>query len=87
MSRSVMTNDNDPRHGTVNGYSNLRCRCARCKAAQAVVVKERRARRRQEIDPKDIRHGTVSFYQNHGCRCTRCKEVKRIFYKGWREKP
>lgn len=25
----------DPRHGTLNGYSNLKCRCDRCKAAAA----------------------------------------------------
>lgn len=24
---------NDPRHGTVNGYTNLRCRCSRCRKA------------------------------------------------------
>jgi hypothetical protein len=26
----------DPRHGTVNGYSNLECRCDRCREAHRV---------------------------------------------------
>jgi hypothetical protein len=26
-------NDDDPRHGTVNGYGNLKCRCDRCREA------------------------------------------------------
>lgn len=25
----------DPRHGTMNGYNNLRCRCDRCREAWA----------------------------------------------------
>jgi hypothetical protein len=25
----------DPRHGTHNGYANLRCRCEACRAANA----------------------------------------------------
>ncbi len=29
----------DPRHGTVNGYSNLRCRCDRCRAAQTEYIR------------------------------------------------
>lgn len=35
----------DPRHGTSNGYNNLRCRCERCTAANAVAQREYRARR------------------------------------------
>lgn len=27
---AFQANLNDPRHGTVNGYGNLRCRCSRC---------------------------------------------------------
>jgi hypothetical protein len=36
----------DPRHGTVNGYSNLKCRCDRCRAAWAIAYRARRARRK-----------------------------------------
>jgi len=31
----------DPRHGTTNGYTNLRCRCERCCAAQTAYFRER----------------------------------------------
>lgn len=30
----------DPRHGTANGYSNLKCRCERCTNAWAVWHRE-----------------------------------------------
>jgi len=30
-------NLDDPRHGTDNGYSNLRCRCDRCREAHRVL--------------------------------------------------
>ena len=29
----------DPRHGTVNGYNNLRCRCDACRFAISVYKK------------------------------------------------
>ena len=32
----------DPRHGTVNGYVNLRCRCAPCTAAHTEYHRNRR---------------------------------------------
>lgn len=42
----------DPRHGTVNGYSNLRCRCDRCTEAWAVnhkvYMQKYRARKKEE---------------------------------------
>lgn len=37
--------DADPRHGTTNGYFNLRCRCADCKAAGAEANRRQHARR------------------------------------------
>jgi hypothetical protein len=36
-----MMHENDPRHGTVNGYSNLGCRCQPCRDAWAVYHRER----------------------------------------------
>lgn len=36
----------DPRHGTLNGYNNLRCRCDRCRAANAASQREYMQRRR-----------------------------------------
>jgi hypothetical protein len=29
--------DGDPRHGTLNGYFNLRCRCEKCRKANAAT--------------------------------------------------
>jgi hypothetical protein len=31
----IVSGDGDPRHGTMNGYHNLRCRCEICRAAWA----------------------------------------------------
>lgn len=31
----IYPGDGDPRHGTVNGYCNLKCKCDECKAAWA----------------------------------------------------
>ena len=39
----------DPRHGTGNGYSNLDCRCTRCKRAHADEIADYRARRRERV--------------------------------------
>ncbi len=35
--------DGNPRHGTVNGYNNVRCRCDDCRDAWAKYVQRRRA--------------------------------------------
>ena len=35
---------NDPRHGTLNCYTNLRCRCEKCRRAQADAKREWRRR-------------------------------------------
>jgi hypothetical protein len=34
--------DDDPRHGTVNGYSNWSCRCDECRAAWSVKMAQRK---------------------------------------------
>lgn len=36
----------DERHGTLNGYNNLRCRCDGCRAANAASMREYKERRR-----------------------------------------
>lgn len=30
----IYPGDGDPRHGTINGYQNLKCRCPDCSAAK-----------------------------------------------------
>lgn len=36
------------KHGTLNGYSNYRCRCAECRDAQRLYMQDYRARKRQQ---------------------------------------
>lgn len=38
-------------HGTYNGYTNYRCRCERCRAANAAFERERKRRRKLTPDP------------------------------------
>jgi hypothetical protein len=67
----------DPRHGTTNGYSNLRCRCTACKAAWAADCLARRARRKARLAQNTtVEHGTESTYTNHGCRCRPCTDAQ-----------
>jgi len=42
----ITPGDGDPRHGTSNGYCNLRCRCAECREAWRVYYAQHRARER-----------------------------------------
>jgi hypothetical protein len=66
--------EGDPRHGTVNGYSNLSCRCPECRRAWAVNMAAQRDRRvaRLAADPSVVAHGLASTYNNWGCRCPEC---------------
>lgn len=53
--RRLEPGDGDPRHGTANGYSNLKCRCKECRAAWATYGREKGYsvawRRRQGMRP------------------------------------
>jgi hypothetical protein len=72
----MSADDGDPRHGTRNGYSNLKCRCAECKAAWAAYYDGLRRQRLANLTtPDDPRHGLANFYKNHGCRCQRCRDA------------
>lgn len=67
----------DPRHGTTNGYCNLRCRCRPCRDAWADYIsgaKERRAER-LKADPSAAVHGSATTYSNWRCRCGPCKDA------------
>lgn len=44
----ISEGDGDPRHGTMNGYVNLRCRCGECRAANATYYREGRGRLRRD---------------------------------------
>jgi GIY-YIG catalytic domain len=65
------------RHGTVNRYTNHRCRCQPCRDAWAAFcrsLKERRAAALAE-DPSIAPHGRTSTYRNYCCRCRPCVEA------------
>ena len=63
----------DPRHGTLNGYCNLACRCEMCRGAN-------RERHREYI--QRVRslgrilgtHGSSAAYES-GCRCEACRKA------------
>jgi hypothetical protein len=63
--------DDDPRHGTRNGYGNHGCRCHACRAANAAAHAEYIKRRRAEGRVIG-RHGSSLAYDT-GCRCNACR--------------
>lgn len=73
----------DDRHGTGNGYGNLKCRCDECCDANTLARAARRERVRGQLEPDDPRHGTNNGYTNYGCKCDPCKEAHAAAnYKG-----
>lgn len=66
--------DDDPRHGTTNGYNNLKCRCQPCRNAWASDVASSKERRSQRPIPNHV-HGTQNGYGNYKCRCAACTRV------------
>lgn len=70
----------DPRHGTLNGYSNLRCRCEACRTAWREYCNGLRDRRRARLSPLKVAPGIdhgYSGYTNHHCRCRICATAHR----------
>lgn len=43
---SIQNSPEDPRHGTTNGYLNLKCRCSKCKSVYSEYSKKRPKRKR-----------------------------------------
>jgi hypothetical protein len=68
--QKIMPDDGDPRHGTLNGYVNLRCRCALCRLANTEYMAKRRVERSQ--GPVLAEHGNPNTYSNWSCRCEPC---------------
>lgn len=65
--------DDDPRHGTINGYNNLKCRCDLCRDAntKSHAAYMKRIRRDGRVLGT---HGSSLSYDT-GCRCHTCKEA------------
>lgn len=73
----IVPGDGDPRHGTHNGYVNLKCRCQLCKTAWSAWYLEARERRHQRLlaDPSLATHGKATTYSNWKCRCRPCTDA------------
>ncbi len=67
----------DPRHG-INGYSNLKCRCPKCRKANATWQGQKRMERAARLiaDPSLAPHGNCATYDNWACRCVSCVSAK-----------
>lgn len=74
----------DPRHGTTNGYTNLKCRCQRCRDAWSATSRYRRAKR--ALTPDDPRHGRYTTYSNHSCRCPACLAAHLVARQAYRQR-
>lgn len=74
MVRDKGMDEDDPRHGTANGYGNLGCRCAACREANRVNHSRymERVRASGELASVNRSHGT-SYRYDVGCRCDDCR--------------
>jgi hypothetical protein len=68
----LLTDPTDPRHGTINGYTNHGCRCGPCTGANTSEQQKARDRRSALEIPPEV-HGTENGYSNYNCRCEDCK--------------
>jgi hypothetical protein len=81
----------DPRHGTVNGYVNLHCRCDECREAwrtyPAMKASQVRYRRRMGMLPRKLgrTHGIRATY-NRGCRCDECRRAESEYKRTYRQR-
>lgn len=79
----IAAGDGDPRHGTVNGYVNLKCRCPDCRKAWA--ERARALRREHELREPPV-HGRSSSYLNWRCKCEDCTRANRFKHQDWVER-
>lgn len=68
----VALQSEDPRHGTVYAYKNLKCRCDRCRQANSEQCRAYMQRVRESGRVLG-EHGSSIAY-NSGCRCDHCRE-------------
>ena len=64
-------------HGTLGRYTNGRCRCAACRAANADYAAKVRVRLAGR-PMADVPHGTAGGYSNWSCRCDDCSAAHRV---------
>lgn len=78
--QTIQEGDNDPRHGTVNGYNNLLCRCAKCTKAWKLHRRKWLEERNKTMPPCE-NCGVKPAYAKGICK--RCKEYKRRTGRDW----
>jgi len=67
----------DPRHGTVNGYRNLACRCAECRAASTTYLRDyRQLGRSGAVDKR--RRDTASVLVELGRKLISAGEIPKL---------
>jgi hypothetical protein len=71
------------RHGTVNGYGNHNCRCAKCRRAHAEAIRERYAVYAAEGGRGE--HGTYYRYKT-GCRCEACRAASAAYSREYKRR-
>lgn len=72
----MLTDPNDPRHGTGVAYAHHKCRCTKCSDYWKARVKAQKAvRYAKGLAPDDPRHGTNNGYSNWNCRCEPCRKA------------
>jgi hypothetical protein len=73
----------DPRHGTLNGYINLECRCTACRAANAAYQRRLVARRREAAGGAHPvgKPTSASTYNNYSCRCAGCRAEWAAYHR------
>jgi hypothetical protein len=60
----MKSGDGDPRHGTMNGYGNLRCRCNDCRAANTAHQKDymrRHPEQREKALQRNRKYATRNY--------------------------
>jgi hypothetical protein len=81
----IRPGDGDPRHGTLGGYTNHRCRCPECREANRIhCVEEYIPRiRATGLPDGDERHGTYNGYRNYRCRCEQCRAAHTEYSRNY----
>lgn len=85
-------------HGSLSGYTKMKCRCAECRRAWCDYQIAWKARKKAKEAPGYVapdvshlamgkyEHGTRSAYVHAKCRCQPCVEVNRSYFADWRER-
>jgi hypothetical protein len=81
----IRAGDGDPRHGTLNGYCNLKCNCDDCRRRWSDYTTTAK-KERVPPPPGDERHGRYTTYGNWNCRCDLCTYAHSSLNTLWRER-